>query len=87
VLSDEAILYLRYVWKNDDIASWDSLLVQSAEAYMAMTCAYPITKSASMFDMMANLWKLKLQQARTIDGQENPPEEAGDYPLLNARRI
>lgn len=86
ILSDEEIIYLRYVWKNDDIASWDALLVQAAEAYMAMTCAYPITKSASMFDMMANLWKLKRQEARTIDGQENPPEEIGDFPLLQARR-
>jgi len=83
---DEALLNLRYVYRNDDIPSWDALLVQAAEAYMAMTCAYPITKSASMFEAMGNLWKLKLQQARTIDGLENPPEELGDYPLLAARR-
>lgn len=86
ILSDETVLYLRYIYKNDDVASWDALLVQAAEAYMAMTCAYPITKSASMFDMMANLWGKKLREARTVDGQENPPEDAGDFPLLNARR-
>lgn len=86
VLFDESLLNVRYIYKNEDIATWDALLVQAAEAYMGMTCAYPITKSASMFDAMANLWKLKLQQARTIDGSENPPEEFGDFPLLNARR-
>lgn len=86
VLFDEALLNIRYVYRNEDIPSWDSLLVQAAEAYMAMTCAYPITKSASMFEAMGNLWKVKLQQARNIDGQENPPEELGDFPLLNARR-
>ena len=86
VLSDESALYLRYVYRNEDIASWDALLVEAMEAYMAMTCAYPITKSASEQKAMADLWALKLRQARTIDGQENPPEEAGDFPFLNVRR-
>jgi hypothetical protein len=86
ILFDEAELKLRYVYKNEDIPSWDALLVQAAEAYMAMTCAYPITKSASMFEAMTRLWDLKLRQARTIDGLENPPEQLGDFPLLNARR-
>lgn len=86
VLADEATLYLRYVYRNDDVPSWDALLVQAAEAYMAMTCAYPITKSASMLEAMTSLWDLKLRQARTIDGQETPPEDFGDSPMLMARR-
>lgn len=86
ILYDEALLNLRFIERNEDIPSWDALLVQAAEAYMAMTCAYPITKSASMFEAMTKLWEFKLRQARTIDGQENPPEEFGDFPLLTARR-
>jgi len=86
ILFDESALKLRYVYRNADIPSWDALLVQAAEAYIAMTCAYPITKSASMFDAMANLWKLKLREARSVDGMENPPDTLGDFPLLNARR-
>lgn len=86
LLSDDDTIYLRYIRKNTDIPSWDALLVQAAEAYMAMTCAYPITKSASMVEAMNSLWTMKLRQARTIDGQENPPEDLGDSPLLTARR-
>lgn len=86
LLSDEATLYLRYIYRNEDVTTWDSALVQAAEAYIAMTCAYPITKSSSQQEMAANLWKLKLRDARTIDGLENPPETAGDFPLLTARR-
>ena len=86
LLSDESILYLRYVYKNEDIPSWDSLLVQAAEAYMAMTCAYPITKSQGTVDAMLKLWDHKLRTARTIDGQENPPEDFGDSPLIAVRR-
>lgn len=86
ILMDESVCYLRYVYRNDDIPSWDALLVQAAEAYMAMTCAYPITKSASMFDAMEKLWAVKLRDARNVDGQENPAETAGDFPFLAARR-
>jgi hypothetical protein len=86
ILMDETICQLRYLFRNEDIPSWDALLVEAMEAYMAMTCAYPITKSAAQQEAMAALWKLKLQQARTVDGQENPPETVGDFPLLNVRR-
>lgn len=86
ILSDENPLKLRFVYRNEDIPSWDSLLVQAAEAYMAMTCAYPITKSASMFQAMTALWAEKLKGARTVDGLENPPETLGDFPLLAVRR-
>lgn len=86
VLCDENPLYLRYVYRNEDVPNWDSMLVQAAEAYMAMTCAYPITKSASMFEAMTNLWDLKVKQARNVDGQETPPETLGDSPMLAVRR-
>jgi len=86
ILYDESVLKLRYIYRNSDVPSWDALLVQAAEAYMAMTCAYPITKSAAMFDAMTKLWDLKLRLARNVDGQEAPPEEVGDFPLLSARR-
>lgn len=86
ILFDESLLNLRYVYRNEDVASWDALLVQAAEAYVAMTCAYPITKSASMVDAMNALWAQKLAHARAVDGAEQPPEELGDFPLLAGRR-
>lgn len=86
ILFDESLLNLRYVYRNEDVTTWDALLVEAAEAYMAMTCAYPITKSPSVQETMSKLWEFKLRQARSIDGQENPPETLGDFPLLNARR-
>lgn len=86
ILFDESLLNLRYIFQNTDVTSYDSLLVEALTAYMAMTCAYPITKSASQMDAMAQLYDVKLRQARSIDGMEQPPEEFGDTPFLNARR-
>lgn len=87
ILCDENPLNLRYIFRNENVASWDALLVEAATAYMAMTCAYPITKSASMVEAMKGMLALKLRQAKTIDGQEDPPEQVGDYPFLDARTI
>lgn len=86
ILFDEAVLNLGYVFRNEDVTTWDALLVEAAEAYMAMTAAYPITKSASVQEAMASLYKFKLQQARAIDGLEEPTDQVGDFPLLAVRR-
>jgi hypothetical protein len=86
ILCDEDPVNLRYLFRNENVTSWDSLLVEAMTAYMAMTMAYPITKSASVQETMAKLYEFKLRQARAVDGQENPPEQFGDYPFLDARR-
>lgn len=87
ILCDENPLNLRYVWRNTDVTTWDALLAEAMTAHMAMTCAYPITKSAAQQDEMIKLYRFKLQQARSVDGQEQPPEQFGDFPLMNARTI
>lgn len=86
ILCDDNPLYLRYVYRNEDVSKYDALLVEALTAYMAMTMAYPITKSASQQDVMVKLYEFKLRQARTTDGQEEPPQEVGDFPFLNVRR-
>jgi hypothetical protein len=86
ILMDDAVCKLGYIYKNEDVTTWDALLVEAMEAYMAMTCAYPITKSASMQKSMADLYQYKLKQARSTDAQEQPSEDVGDYPLLSVRR-
>lgn len=86
ILMDDAECPLLYIFRNEDVTTWDSSLVAAAEAYVAMTCAYPITKSKSVLDAMGALWGLKLREARTVDGLEVPTEDVGDTPFLNVRR-
>lgn len=86
ILCDDNPLYLIYLFRNTDVSKYDALLVEALTAYMAMTMAYPITKSASQQGVMAKLYEFKLRQARTVDGQEDPPQEVGDFPFLNVRR-
>lgn len=86
IMMDESVCYLRYVYLNDNVASYDASLVSALEAYMAMLAAYPITKSASVQESMQKLYLHQLKMAKNIDGQENPSEDWGESPLLSARR-
>lgn len=86
ILSDANPLYLEYICDNEDVASWDAMLAEAMQRYMAFSMAYPITKSNTTRDSMYKEMELLFRDARTVDGQENPPEDAGDYPLIQVRR-
>lgn len=85
LLADVDALPLRYIAANADVASWDTLLVNAATYGMAAAMAYPVTSSASLAQVMEQKLQLALREARTIDGQDDPPVTMGDFPLLAAR--
>lgn len=85
LLCDENPLYLRYVWKNTNPATWDGMLVWGMTMSMQAVMAYPITQSASMSQLVEVALRDVLKQARAVDGQDDPPETFGDSPLTQAR--
>lgn len=85
VLCNDAALSLRYVYRNEDPASWDASLVKAMTLAMKAELAYAITKSQSVADSAKAELQAFLKQARAVDGQDNPPETLGDFPLLAAR--
>lgn len=85
ILADTNALPLRYVFRNDQESTWDAMLVKAMELRMAAEMAYAITSSASMADLMFNKLQQHMKQARAVDGMDDPPQELGDYPLLQSR--
>jgi hypothetical protein len=85
LLCDENPVYLRYVWRNENPATWDDMLVWAMTMSMKAVFAYPITQSASLEQLVDEALKGVLQQARAVDGQDDPPETLGDSPLMAAR--
>lgn len=85
VLADVNPLYLTYIKDVTDVASWDVLLVEAMQRYMAFSMAYPITKSGTLRDSLFNEYANLLKLAKSVDGQEEPPETVGDSPLLTVR--
>lgn len=85
ILADTNVLRLRYVFRNEDVPSWDALLIDGVTCEMAARMAYPITKSASMQQVMEAKVIAVMKQARAVDGMDNPPDTLGDYNLLRVR--
>lgn len=85
ILSNGTSLALRYVYRNEQESTWDAMLVRAMELRLAAEMAYPITMSASMADLMFNKLQQHMRQARAVDGQDDPPQTFGDFPLLQAR--
>lgn len=85
IMASGTSLALRYIFRNDVEATWDAMLVRAMELKMASEMAYPITGSASMADMMHQKLQQHMKQARAVDGQDDPPQTLGDFPLLASR--
>jgi hypothetical protein len=85
LLSDDNPCYLRYIWRNENPATWDDMLVWGMTMSMKAVMAYPITQSASLEQLVDAALKDVLKQARAVDGQDDPPQQLGDSPLLNSR--
>jgi hypothetical protein len=85
ILCDESALKLSYVYKNTDVSTWDTALIQAMTYAMKVALAYPITQSAAMVQTAQQEMTFFMKQARAVDGQDEPPETMGDFPLLAAR--
>ena len=86
LLMNGSTCYLRYIYKNTDIGSWDPMLVECAEFAMAAKMAYPITKSTAVRKEMQDTLLFYLKRARAVDGQDESPTQLGSFEILGARR-
>jgi len=85
ILADATVLPLRYIWRNENESTWDAMLVEAMELAMAARIAYPITQSTSQQELRERKLSDFMKRCRATDGQEDPPEELGDYPLMASR--
>ena len=85
ILADVTELPLVYVWENTDPAKWDDALVDAACFEMQARLAYAITQSSSLAQLKRQEADRALKVAKALSGQDNPPEDAGDSPFINAR--
>lgn len=85
ILSDDNPCYLRYVFRNENPATWDDGLVDVVTKAMAAAMAYGITQSATLQDTMAKQAELALRRAKSVDGQDDSGETLGDFHLLRSR--
>jgi hypothetical protein len=84
LLCNEPVLPLLY---GADVPEdqWDTLLVDVMTLAVAARLAYPITASTSVEEAKKIELRDLLREARATDGQDDPPETFGDFPLLQSR--
>lgn len=85
ILCDENPCYLRYVFRNEDPATWDPGLVEAVTDYLCELLAYPVTKSATVVELMTQKKERDGKVSRAIDGQEDVPETSTDAPFIASR--
>lgn len=85
LLCNENPCYLRYVFRNEDPATWDPGLIEAVTDYLTELLAYPITKSLGVVEAMASKKERDAKVSRAIDGQEDIAETSGDAPFIAAR--
>lgn len=86
ILGNENPFFIKYIWRNEAVPTYDSLLIEALTAAMKTALAYPITKSTTKEAECLALYKERLQHARTVDGLEGTPDAIGRSQLLSARR-
>ncbi|MDR1276571.1 MAG: hypothetical protein LBL72_09370 [Candidatus Accumulibacter sp.] len=85
LLADVRVLKLRYVFLNDREETWDAALANVVTMAMAWRMAYAITQSASVEQLRFGVYENALKRAKAVDGQDDPPETLGDFPLFASR--
>lgn len=86
ILADENPLLVKYTFRNENVPSWDALMIEAATWAMMAVLAYPITKSTTKSTEVNAIYLTRLRLARTVDAQEDSPDQVGDSQLLSARR-
>lgn len=85
ILCDEHSLAVRYVSSAIPITEYDSIFCDALSLYLAWKGAYPITKSNSVAEACWTAYTQLLAQARTVDAQEEPPDDFGESSMINVR--
>lgn len=85
LLCDESVVYLRYVYRNEEPATWDALLTRAMTSAMAAILAVPVTGDLSKKTEAERELLAVMRTARAVDGQDEPPQTMGDFPLLSGR--
>lgn len=75
ILTDESTCKILYIKQVVDPNQFDAMFVEVLSARMALELSYSLAENNQLTDMMAALYKQKIREARSMDGQESSPDE------------
>jgi hypothetical protein len=75
VSNASAPLNILYTLQVTDPNAFDPLLIEAIAARLAADLAHPVTQSTTLIQVMWDLYRQKLIEARGVDGQEGTGDE------------
>ncbi len=85
ILSNESVIYLRYLGRVTAVALWDSLFTDAFIFSLATNISLPLTRNINMKKVMAAEFDKIIQEARTSDSLEGSMDEITSNELTNVR--
>ena len=74
LLTEESTIDITYIQRLEDATHFDALFYQALVYRLAWKLAYPIARSTTILQQMAQLYDAIVREARTADSQEGTPE-------------
>ena len=87
LLCNEAAVYLTYIWRNDEPASYDGLLISALSAAIGARLAYAIPGSASLMQMFDAMFNRAINEAKGVNGAEYPFPDMPESSMVSVRAI
>lgn len=75
LVTNESTAKIRYISRVEDPNQFDDLFKEALSARLAYELAYPLAESNTLMQNMYSVYKDKLSEARTMDGQEGTPDQ------------
>lgn len=85
ILADVDSINLRYVFRNQNPASWDSAFVRVMILAMKKTLAYSITRDAGAVANSNQEWAISMRTAKQTNGMEIPSQQIDGNSFIEAR--
>ena len=85
LLTEESAIDITYIQRLEDTMLYDSLLYQALVFRMAWKLAFPVTRSNTVMQQMAQLYDAIVRDAREVDSQEVTPETIETDALTDLR--
>jgi len=85
LLTEESTVDITYIKRLEDATQFDALLYQALVFRMAWKLSYPIARSTTVMQQMAQLYDAVVRDARAIDSQEGTPEIIDTDTLTDVR--
>lgn len=79
IITNKTTCFIRYVFDNTDIGSWDDSFKDLMAARMRFDLAYAITRSNTAVNTAAAILQDKLRAAKGVDASEDISEPFGQF--------